>query len=75
MGFRKPLVMTSGLRGSGLVEQLMGSLKWHGIEAVLYDQVESNPKDYNVMDSVAMYQENEVRQLHLHRRRVQPRRL
>ena len=34
--FRKPLMMTSGLRGSGLVEQLMGSLKWHGIEAVLY---------------------------------------
>jgi methanol:N,N-dimethyl-4-nitrosoaniline oxidoreductase len=59
LGFRKPLVMTSGLRGSGLVEQLMGSLKWHGIEAVLYDQVESNPKDYNVMDSVALYQENE----------------
>ena len=57
MGFKKPLVMTSGLRGSGLVEQLMGSLKYHGIEAVLYDQVESNPKDYNVMDSVAMYQE------------------
>jgi methanol:N,N-dimethyl-4-nitrosoaniline oxidoreductase len=46
--------MTSGLRGSGLVEQLMGSLKWHGIEAVLYDRVESNPKDYNVMDSVAL---------------------
>ncbi|TKV62006.1 NDMA-dependent methanol dehydrogenase [Nakamurella flava] len=59
LGFRKPLVMTSGLRGSGLVEQLMGSLKWHGIEAVLYDKVESNPKDYNVMDSVALYQEND----------------
>ena len=54
LGFTKPLVMTSGLRGSGLVEQLMGSLKWHGIEAVLYDRVESNPKDYNVMDSVAL---------------------
>ena len=59
LGFRKPLVMTSGLRGSGLVDQLMGSLKWHGIDAVLYDKVESNPKDYNVMDSVALYQEND----------------
>ncbi len=56
MGFRKPLVMTSGLRGSGLVEQLMGSLKYHGIDAVLFDKVESNPKDYNVMDSVSLYQ-------------------
>lgn len=59
LGFRKPLVMTSGLRGSGLVEQLMGSLKWHGIDAVLYDKVESNPKDYNVMDSVQLYQDND----------------
>ena len=59
LGFRKPLVMTSGLRGSGLVDQLMGSLKWHGIDAVLYDKVESNPKDYNVMDSVQLYQDND----------------
>jgi len=56
LGFQRPLVMTSGLRGSGLVEQLMGSLKYHGIEAVLFDKIESNPKDYNVMDSVALYQ-------------------
>ena len=33
-------------------------MKYHGLEVVLYDQVESNPKDYNVMDSVTMYQEN-----------------
>ena len=26
---------------------------------VVYDQVESNPKDYNVMDAVALYQQNE----------------
>ncbi len=56
LGFKRPLVMTSGLRGSGLVDQLMGSLKYHGIEAVLFDKIESNPKDYNVMDSVALYQ-------------------
>ncbi len=56
LGFKRPLVMTSGLRGSGLVDQLMGSLKYHGIEAVLFDKIESNPTDYNVMDSVALYQ-------------------
>ena len=48
MGFARPLVMTSGLRGSGLVEQLMGSLKYHGIDAVLFDKVESNPKPESV---------------------------
>jgi len=34
------------------------SLKYHGLETAVYDQVESNPKDYNVMDAVTLYQEN-----------------
>src|SRR6516165_2745384 len=41
LGFKRSLVMTSGLRGSDTVHK-----------------IESNPKDYNVMDAVAMYQEN-----------------
>ena len=28
-------------------------MKYHGLEVVVYDKVESNPKDYNVMDAVA----------------------
>ena len=58
LGFRKILVMTSGLRGSGTVHKIVESLKYHGLEVVVYDKVESNPKDYNVMDAVAMYQQD-----------------
>lgn len=58
LGFKKTLVMTSGLRGSDIVHKIVESLKYHGLEVVLYDKVESNPKDYNVMDSVALYQTN-----------------
>jgi formaldehyde dismutase / methanol dehydrogenase len=58
LGFRKTLLMTSGLRGTDIVHKLVGSLRYHGLEVVVYDQVESNPKDYNVMDAVALYQEN-----------------
>ena len=58
LGFRKTLVMTSGLRGSDIVSKIVGSLRYHGLEVVVYDKVESNPKDYNVMDAVGMYQEN-----------------
>ena len=58
LGFRKILVMTTGLRGSDTVHKINESLRYHGLETVLYDKVESNPKDYNVMDAVAMYQEN-----------------
>ena len=52
LGFKKTLVMTSGLRGSGIVHKIVESMKYHGLEVVLYDKVESNPKDYNVMDAV-----------------------
>jgi formaldehyde dismutase / methanol dehydrogenase len=57
LGFRKILVMTTGLRGSDTVHKIVESLKYHGLETVLFDKVESNPKDYNVMDAVALYQE------------------
>ena len=51
--------MTSGLRGSDIVHKITESMKYHGLEVVLYDKVESNPKDYNVMDAVGLYQQNE----------------
>jgi len=59
LGFNRVLVMTSGLRGSDTISNIVGSLRYHGLEVVVYDQVESNPKDYNVMDAVALYQENQ----------------
>ena len=55
LGFTRPLVMTSGLRGTDIVHKIVESLKYHGLDPVLYDKVESNPKDYNVMDAVAQY--------------------
>src|SRR6476469_3592661 len=58
LGFKKTLVMTSGLRGSDIIHKIVESMKYHGLEVVVYDKVESNPKDYNVMDAVSMYQQN-----------------
>lgn len=55
MGLRRPLVMTTGLRGTGTVEAVMGQLEHHGLEPVLFAGVESNPKDRNVMDAHAAY--------------------
>ena len=59
MGFKKTLVMTSGLRGTDIVHKIVESMKWHGLEVVVYDQVESNPKDYNAMDGAKLYMEND----------------
>ena len=56
LGFKRSLLVTTGLRGSGIIEELIGKIEYQGVEVVLYDKVESNPKDYNVMDGAALYQ-------------------
>jgi alcohol dehydrogenase class IV len=35
-GVKRPLVMTSGLRGTDIVHKLFESLKYHGLDPVLY---------------------------------------
>jgi methanol:N,N-dimethyl-4-nitrosoaniline oxidoreductase len=55
LGFKKSLLMTSGLRGTGIIDDIVGKVKYAGVDVVVYDQVESNPKDYNVMDAYQMY--------------------
>jgi formaldehyde dismutase / methanol dehydrogenase len=55
LGFKKSLLMTSGLRGTGIIDDIVGNVKYAGVDVVVYDQVESNPKDYNVMDAYQMY--------------------
>ena len=59
LGFKKSLVMTSGLRGSDIIHKISESMKYHGLEVVIYDKVESNPKDYNVMDAYKAFSEGE----------------
>ncbi|MGB6039449.1 MAG: NDMA-dependent methanol dehydrogenase [Gordonia sp. (in: high G+C Gram-positive bacteria)] len=56
LGMTRVLLMTTGLRGSGIIEELTGKIEYQGVDVVLFDDVESNPKDYNVMDAAARYQ-------------------
>lgn len=55
LGFKRTLLITTGLRGSGIIEELIGKIQHQGVDVVLYDGVESNPKDYNAMEAAAMY--------------------
>ena len=57
LGFKKSLLMTSGLRGTGIIDDIVGKVKYAGVDVVVYDKVESNPKDYNVMDAYQLYAE------------------
>lgn len=51
MGLKHVLFVTSGLRGTGIIEEMRKSFKHAGVAVTVYDKVESNPKDYNVMDA------------------------
>jgi methanol:N,N-dimethyl-4-nitrosoaniline oxidoreductase len=55
MGFRRALVVSTGLRGTGIVDEVAGLLGRAGVEPVVYDKVESNPKDTQVMEIYALY--------------------
>jgi formaldehyde dismutase / methanol dehydrogenase len=59
MGVRHVLFVTSGLKGTGIVDECKTNFENAGVSVTVYDKVESNPKDYNVMDSYNMFTENE----------------
>ncbi|MCF8570643.1 NDMA-dependent methanol dehydrogenase [Gordonia sp. HY002] len=56
LGMTRVLLMTTGLRGSGIIEELTGKIEYQGVDVVLFDEVQSNPKDFNAMDAAARYQ-------------------
>lgn len=59
LGITRPLVMTTGLRGTGAVDSLVGQLEHHGLQPTVFDGVESNPKDHNVMAAHHAYLAND----------------
>ena len=59
MGLRHVLFVTSGLEGTGIVDECKTNFENNGVTVTVYDKVQSNPKDFNVMDSYQMYVDNE----------------
>jgi len=55
LGFRRTLLMTTGLRGTGMVDEIRTQVEAAGVEVVVFDQVQSNPKDTDVMAAHAAY--------------------
>ncbi len=57
LGMQKVLLMTTGLRGTGIVDDVKGIIENAGVTVEVFDGVESNPKDHNVMDAHVAYVE------------------
>jgi len=47
-GIKKALIVTTGLEGTGIVEEIKGVLNYNGIPTEIFDKVTSNPKDHEV---------------------------
>jgi alcohol dehydrogenase class IV len=56
-GIKHALLVTTGLKGTGIVEEIEGVLKAAGIAVTLFDGVTSNPKDYECKAGAKVYQE------------------
>lgn len=50
LGMTNALIVTTGLKGTGIVEEIQGVLKHAGVASEVYDKVTGNPKDYEVME-------------------------
>jgi methanol:N,N-dimethyl-4-nitrosoaniline oxidoreductase len=55
MGLKHVLFVTTGLRGTGIIDELQSIFEKAGVAVSIYAKVESNPKDYNCMDAYKLY--------------------
>lgn len=57
LGMKNALIVTTGLRGTGIVEAIQGVLKHAGVASEVYAKATPNPKDYEVMEGAKILAE------------------
>lgn len=58
-GMKKALIVTSGLKGTGIVDEIKGILEHNGLATEIYDKITSNPKSHEVMAAYKVFKEAE----------------
>jgi len=56
---KKALIVTTGLRGTGIVDEIKGILEYNGVATDLFNKVTSNPKDHEIMAGYKAFKEAE----------------
>lgn len=56
---KKALIVTSGLKGTGIIDEIKQILTYNGVATEIYDKVTSNPKDYQVMEAYKVLKDGE----------------
>ena len=58
-GMKKALIVTSGLKGTGIIEELKGVINYAGVAVDIYDKITSNPKDWQIMEAYKVFQDGQ----------------
>jgi len=56
-GMKKAIIVTSGLKGTGIVEEIKGVINHAGVATEIYDKITSNPKDREIMGAYKVFKE------------------
>jgi len=59
LNIKKALIVTSGLKGTGIVDEINHILTTQGVATEIYDKVTSNPKDHEVMEAYKIFKDTE----------------
>lgn len=58
-GMKKALICTSGLKGTGIIEEIKGVIEYAGVATEIYDKITSNPKDHEIMAAYKTFKEGQ----------------
>jgi alcohol dehydrogenase class IV len=59
VGIKSAFITTTGLKGTGIVEEIVGILNYHGISTEVFNKVTSNPKDHEVMEAYRAFKDSQ----------------
>jgi alcohol dehydrogenase class IV len=58
-GIKKALITTTGLKGTGIIDEINQILTGNGIATEIYDKITSNPKDHEVTEAYQVFKNAE----------------
>jgi alcohol dehydrogenase class IV len=56
-GMKNALIVTSGLKGTGIIEEIKGVINYAGVATEIYDKITTNPKDHEIMAAYKVFKE------------------
>lgn len=58
-GMKKALIVTSGLKGTGILDEVKAIISHAGVATEVYDKITSNPKDHEIMAAYKLFKESQ----------------